>query len=107
MDRQEQWDYEFLDALAAFPELRSLTIRVDPRRMNEDEEDPYLGYSWSETTEHYRDDLLDRNDETILLALNAYLTKKKLGTKFEKFRTMIGRLDVPQAASRFCCLSFP
>lgn len=98
MDRQEHWDYEFLDALAAFQELRSLTIRFDLRRITEDEEDAYLGYSWSEAFEYNQDALVDRSDETILLALNAYLAKRKRGTKFEKFRTMIGGLDVPLAA---------
>ena len=95
MDRQEQWDYEFLDAIAAFQELRSLTMRFDLRLINEDEEDAFLGYSWSESYDHYRDYLVDSGDETTLLALNAYLTKKKTGTKFEKIRTMIGGLDVP------------
>jgi hypothetical protein len=59
------------------------------RRINEDEEDSYLSYSWSQTYEHYRDDLVDRGDETTLRVLSAYLAKKKKGEKFEKIRALI------------------
>jgi hypothetical protein len=99
MDRTENWDYGILDTLVSFPELRSLTLRVDIRRMDEDEEemDAHLGYSRAIDYDGYRHSLVDEDDEIMMLALRGYLTKRKMGTKFEKIRTLVGELEVPKA----------
>lgn len=103
MDRTENWDYGVLDTLASFPKLRSLTLWFDIRRMDEDEEemDAYLGYSRNIYYDDYRHTLVDEDDDTMMLALRGYLTKRKMGTKFEKIRTLVGELDVPKAGVPF------
>lgn len=101
MDRTETWDYGVLDTVVSFKELRSLTLRFDIRRMGEDEEerDAYLGYSWAVDHEEFRDRVVDGDDETMMLALRAYLGKRKVGVKFQKIRTLIGELEVPKAGA--------
>lgn len=99
LDRTEKWDYGVLDTLVSFPELRSLTLRFDIRRMDEDEEemDAHLGYSRAIDYDGYRHSLVDEDDEIMMLALQGFLNKRKMGTKFEKIRTLVGELDVPKA----------
>lgn len=100
MDRVEEWDYEILDILTGFPELRSLTMRFDIRRIDRDEDhyDQYLGYSWEGIYEENRSGLVEQDDEAVLLALKGYLAKKKVGKRFETIRTLIGSLEVPKVA---------
>jgi len=83
----EEWNYELLDTLASFPELKQLTLRFEEQYDDEDDDIDDYGYAghWDGST--YR---MNENQLTLMMGLKAYLTKKKVGQRFEKLEIWVG-----------------
>jgi hypothetical protein len=83
IESRDEWDYELLDALASFTELKNLTLRFEPERAGQ----VYKHYGF-DTLEQRR--TYDALVGPVIAGLKGYLRERKMGVPFEKVEVWIG-----------------
>jgi hypothetical protein len=83
IESRDEWDYELLDALASFTELKNLTLRFEPERAGQ----VYKHYGYDT---HEQQIAYDRLVGPVIAGLKGYLRERKMGVAFEKVEVWIG-----------------
>jgi hypothetical protein len=83
IESRDEWDYELLDALASFTELKNLTLRFEPERAGQ----VYKHYGFDTHEQRIAYDALVG---PVMAGLKGYLKVRKVGVPFEKVEVWIG-----------------
>jgi hypothetical protein len=83
IESRDEWDYELLDALASFTELKNLTLRFEPERAGQ-------VYKHDDFDTHEQRRMYEALVGPVIAGLKGYLRERKMGVPFEKVEVWIG-----------------